>query len=286
MDVALATAAALPGLVADDRILLRKLLDLGVTAEPVVWEDGYADWGSYRACVIRSAWDYAYRRGAFLDWARATAALTELWNPYPLVEWNTHKRYLVDLAARGVSVVPTVVLGGGKPVDLAGEMEQHGWTEAVLKAAVAQSGRFIRRVTPATRREGQAHLERLLPYEDMLLQPYVSTVMEGGELSLVFVEGEFTHAVRKRSAGGDLRVHDDYGGSVEVETPAADELAVATAALAATDHPMLYSRVDVVRGPAGRPMVMEYEVVEPELFFRFSEKAAARLAEAIRSRLA
>lgn len=284
--IALATAAAMPGLVSDDRVLLRALLDLGLAAEPVVWEDRHADWGSYQMCVIRSAWDYSYRREEFVGWARAAAGVTQLWNPLPLVEWNTHKRYLVDLEERGVSVVPTMVLEAGSPFDLAAVMAERGWTQAVIKAAVGQAGRYIRHVTPATLDEARAHLAGLLPHEDMLLQPFVPGVGEHGELSLVFVEGEFTHAVRKRGAEGDFRVHDDYGGSVAVEAPSDDELATGRAALAATEHPTLYARVDVVRGPDGRSMVMEYEVVEPELFFRFSEGAAGRLAAAIARRLA
>lgn len=281
MDVALVTAAAMPGLVADDRHLLRALLERGIAAEPVVWEDPYTDWSHYRLCVIRSVWDYAYRRGAFVDWARRAAAASELWNPLPVVEWNTHKRYLVDLAERGVSVVPTVVLPAGRRVMLSRELEARGWEQAVVKAAVAQAGRYIRHVTPTTVAAAQAHLDRLLPHEDMLLQPYIPTVREHGELSLVFVEGECTHAVRKRAAAEDFRVHDDYGGSVVVEAPSEAELATARAALQAVPEPLMYARVDAVRAPDGGAMVMEFEVVEPELFFRCSAEATRRMADAI-----
>lgn len=284
MDVALVTCAALPGLVADDRHLLHALRTRGIDVEPVVWEDRHAAWSRCRLAVVRSVWDYAYRRDAFLGWARTTAGLTELWNPLPLIEWNTHKRYLVALDDCGVSVVPTVVLRAGSTVDLAALLAAREWSDVVLKAAVAQSGRYARRVRRDRVEEGQAHLDRLLPFEDMLVQPYVPAVASSGELSIVFLDGVCTHAVRKRAAAGDFRVHDDYGGTAVVDRPQDDELATARTALAALEHAWLYARVDVVRGPAGQPMVMELELVEPELFFRCSEEAVGRMVEAIARR--
>jgi glutathione synthase/RimK-type ligase-like ATP-grasp enzyme len=115
----------------------------------------------------------------------------------------------------------------------------------------------------------------------MLVQPYLPSVATAGEISLVFVDGECTHAVRKRAAAGDFRVHDDYGGTVDLESPDDAQLATARAALAAVGEPVHYARVDLVEGPAGEPMIMEFELVEPELFFRWSPGAAARFAAAV-----
>jgi glutathione synthase/RimK-type ligase-like ATP-grasp enzyme len=283
--VALATSASLPGLSGDDRHLLHALRRLGVAAEPVVWEDPHYDWAAARACVIRSAWDYAYRRPAFLAWARRVAAAVPLWNSADMVEWNTHKRYLVDLADRGVPTVPTVVLSAGPPVRLSALLEEHGWTDVIVKAAVAQTGRYLLRVPPDGVAAGQRHLDRLQPHEDMLLQPFLPGVTSAGEISIVFVEGELSHAVRKRPAAGEFRVHDDYGGTVEAATPSPAELDVAQQAVAAAGEPLLYARVDLVPGPAG-PVVMELELVEPDLFLGYSGGGAERLAEAIVGRLA
>ncbi len=285
MDVALITCAALPGLHADDRCLLRALRAAGIRAEPVVWEDRYVDWGTVRICLLRSAWDYAFRRAQFLDWAALAAVRSRLWNPGSVVSWNTHKRYLVDLAERGVPVVPTRVLPAGSAVDLEVALRREGWTSGVVKAAVAQSGRYAMRVTPDTLGEGQAHVNRLLPHEDMLLQPYVESVSSLGELSVVMIDGMVTHAVRKYPVDGDFRVHDDYGGSVRSVEPRADEVDVALAAVGAVGQPLLYARVDLVQGDTGDPLVMELEVVEPELFFRFAPAAVERLVAALRREL-
>ena len=281
MDVALVTCAALPGLHSDDRHLLHALRAAGVDADPVVWGDAHQDWGEPRLVVVRSAWDYSFRREAFVAWAERVAGCTTLWNSAPIVRWNTHKRYLCDLAERGVPVVPTVVLEAGSHVSLETLLAERGWADAVVKAAVAQSGRYAMAVPRDRRAAGQAHLERLVPTEDMLVQPHVPSVATTGELSLVFVDGRCTHAVRKRAEAGDVRVHDDYGGSVVPDEPDDAALAVAQAALAAAGEPLHYARVDVVAGAEGKPMIMEFELVEPELFLRFSPKAVAMFAASI-----
>jgi glutathione synthase/RimK-type ligase-like ATP-grasp enzyme len=285
MDVALATAAALPGLYPDDRILLHALRARGLSAEPVIWEDPHQDWSEVRLCLIRSAWDYSFRRGAFLDFAGRAAAAARLWNPLELVRWNTHKRYLVDLDRRGVPTVETVLLPAGSRVDLVALLRERGWDQVIVKAAVAQSGRYAIRVSGANRTEGQRHLGRLLPHEDMLLQPYLERVEHEGELSVVWIDGRVTHAVRKRAAAGDFRVHDDYGGEVTAERPDRDAVEVVERALAVTEPRPIYARIDLVRDQQGRPRIMEYELVEPELFFRFSADAVERLTDAVLARL-
>jgi glutathione synthase/RimK-type ligase-like ATP-grasp enzyme len=156
-----------------------------------------------------------------------------------------------------------------------------GRTGAVLKAAVAQTGRYAMRVEPGTVARGQRHLDRLLPHEDMLLQPYVRSIAERGEVSLVFIAGDFTHAVRKSAVGGAFLVHDDYGGSVRAVRPTAVQLEAAERAVAAVGESLLYARVDLVSDERDRPMVMELELVEPELFFRYSQAAVDRLADAV-----
>jgi glutathione synthase/RimK-type ligase-like ATP-grasp enzyme len=283
MAIVLATSAALPGLAPDDRLLLRALRARGLAAEPVVWEDRLFDWGSASICVIRSAWDYAWRRQEFLAWVRRTADALPLWNPAPVVDWNTHKQYLVDLAARGVPTVPTRVLGAGSRMSLADVLADTGWQDVILKAAVAQTGRYLMRVRPDGRADGQRHLDRLLPAEDMLVQPFLPGVTEEGETSLVFVDGVFSHAARKRPAPGDFRVHDDFDGTIETVAPSPAQLEVAHRARAAVGEPLLYARVDLVPGPDG-PVVMELELVEPDLYLATAPGAAERLAEGVAAR--
>ena len=286
MTVLLATCAAMPGLTRDDRYLLHALEERGVAAEPAVWEDRHRDWAAADLVLIRTTWDYSYRRDQFLAWAEGVAEETGLWNPAPLVRWNTHKRYLCELAEREVPTVPTALLPAGSEARLDALLGELGWEDAVLKAAVAQTGRYAMRTALADVASGQAHLDRLLPHEDMLIQPYLDAVEQSGEVSLVYVDGEFTHAVRKRAASGQFMVHHDYGGSERATRPTPDELRVAEQALAAVTGRTLYGRVDLVAGPDGAPLVMELELVEPELFFRYSQAAVEHLADAVEREVA
>src|SRR5207302_67200 len=109
-----------------------------VEAEPAVW-DGEVDWASFDLVVLRSAWDYAERRDAFLDWARSVPRVL---NPVSVLEWNTDKeRYLTDLTAGGVPIVPTAFVGPGGRVHPPGG-------PFVVKPAISAGGRSSARFEP------------------------------------------------------------------------------------------------------------------------------------------
>ena len=58
------------------------------------------------------------------------------------------------------------------------------------------------------------------------------------------------------------------------------------AAVAAVPFDVLYARVDLIRDNDGQLAIMELEMIEPELFFRFKPEAADLLAAGIARRLA
>ena len=111
--VALATCAEIPDLEPDDRLLLPALAAQGIEGVPAVWDDEAVEWGAFELVLVRSTWDYAERRDEFLAWA-GSLALVE--NPVPLLEWNTDKRYLEQLAAAGVPNRRHVVRSAGRAV--------------------------------------------------------------------------------------------------------------------------------------------------------------------------
>jgi glutathione synthase/RimK-type ligase-like ATP-grasp enzyme len=157
--------------------------------------------------------------------------------------------------------------------------------EAILKPAIGGAGRHTYRVTSESIAEHEAVFRELAAQEAMLLQPFQQSVLTGGEISLVMIAGRCTHAVHKRGKPGDFRVHDDHGGTVHPHEATAEEVAFALRAIAACDSTPLYARVDLVRDNAGQLAVMELELIEPELFFRFNPAAAELMARAIRDRL-
>ena len=281
IDVALATCAEFPQLPDDDHYLVKELAGRGVRSKPVVWDAPGFDWSRARLCVLRATWDYSTRHREFLQWIDKVAAATALWNPASVVKWNSHKSYLRDLAEAGIPVAPTVHLLTGSNADLAGLLRSNGWSDAVVKPAVSGTARATIRVSRHTPEEAQRHLDRLLAAEDTLVQEFMESVQIEGEVTVIFLDGRYSHAVRKRPKPGDFRVLEEWGGNTVPDTPSEEALALAEAAMAASPAETLYGRVDLHTGHDGKPLVSELELVEPELYFRHAPEAAGRLAELI-----
>ncbi|HSP56343.1 MAG TPA: hypothetical protein VLS25_12235 [Dehalococcoidia bacterium] len=278
--VLIATETALPEPDPDEDLLMEALAAAGLEPRLAAWDDPDVDWSAARLTVIRSTWDYHHRHETFLDWARRIAVQTTLCNPADAVAWNSHKRYLLDLAGAGVPVVPTELVPRDGPVRLAEIMSDRGWQVAVVKPAVSASSYRTLRVDHANLDQGEAHLRDVLAGRDALVQPYIPSVEDYGERALIWIDGEFTHAVRKspRFAADDESV----SGALP---PAPDELDVARAALAQVRGPLLYGRVDLAPDVNGLPVVMEMELIEPSLYLLQSPAALDRLVSAIASRV-
>lgn len=228
--------------------------------------------------VLRSTWDYAGRVDEFRAWLdRLDADGAAVRNPTDLVRWNLHKSYLLHLERRGVPVVPTRLVERGAAVALGDVAAEAGWDDVVVKPAVAATARL----TVHEAREGAGatarHFADLVAAEDVLVQPFLPAVVDEGEVSVVAIGGEPTHAVRKRAKPGDWRVQINFGGTDERIVLDDELLAVAARALGALDAPPAYARVDVARHE-GRYHLMELELIEPELFFDHAPEAADRLA--------
>jgi glutathione synthase/RimK-type ligase-like ATP-grasp enzyme len=276
MRIALATYAELPQLHWDDHPLVDALARRSVEAVPAVWDDPTIDWAAFDACVIRNTWDYTWRLDEFLGWADRLP--TKLFNPPAILRWNAHKAYLAELAARGVCVVPTEIVRAGAPLDLAQLGAARGWREVVVKPCVSAGARDTVRVLAAG---GQAAVEPLRD-RDLLVQPYQPVVEAEGEHSLIFIDGELGHAIRKNP---QLTAAGPGEGAEPLVTPAADELATARSVLDAVGQPLLYARVDLVRSSEGLPQLMELEAFEPRLFLGVHLPTADQLADAILRRI-
>lgn len=260
-------------------LLVRALRDAGAEAVAVPWDDPVTDWGAYDLVVIRSTWDYSWRTDEFVAWAERCGKVTRLANPAAVVRWNTDKRYLGDLAAAGVPVVPTRYLAAGDPVDLPSDHEY------VVKPTSGAGARFAARYTPderetAVRQLARMHREGLTA----MVQPYLANIDVSGERALQFFGGRFLHACRKGAVLASGTAYDDdkvAHPDLEPWTPTPAELSVAERALAAVpDAPeLLYARVDLVDGEDGEPRVMELELVEPNLFLDLHPESPAVVVE-------
>ncbi|MBO0789580.1 MAG: hypothetical protein J2P36_01345 [Ktedonobacteraceae bacterium] len=281
IDIAVATCARVPHLDDHDRLLLAALTEQGVHAQPLVWDDPTIDWRSIStATIIRSTWGYYHQHTAFLQWAQRVSQLHALWNPFQVLQWNTHKSYLRDLEHKGIPIVPTVWLPQGTTLHLSSLMGEHGWQKVVIKPTVSAGAYATILATEETVALGQAHLEQYLPNRDMLVQPFLSTVTSVYERSLIFIDGELTHAVKRVPALGLAT-----GEEVALIEPQADEVALALNVLQVLTLPLLYARVDLIRDEEGTVRLMELELVEPDLWLGLVPHVVECFAHAIINKL-
>ncbi len=272
--VHLLTGESMPKPDSETHLLTAALAQQGVGCRVLRWTDPAVGVDA-DLVAVRTPWDYIHRRDEFLAVCRA--APVPVLNHPDVLAWNSHKGYLVELAEAGVPVVPTRLVRADGEAALA---DGEDGVALVVKPAVSSGSRGARRFESGDR-AAVAHLAQLVAESDALVQPYIASVAAGGERSLIFLAGEFSHAVDKLPAAGDYRVQEIYGGRYRTHSSTAAEMAVAERALAAAPaEELLYARVDLVEGPDG-PLVMELELIEPELFLGIDPDAPRTLAQGI-----
>jgi hypothetical protein len=270
----------------EDSLVVDALRRRGLKVARISWASASFDWRQTACALFRSTWDYFLRIDEFVRWLDVASKQTRLLNDVSLVRWNLDKHYLLDLERSGIAIPKTRLLERGETCSLASTFSELGWGEAVLKPAISGAGRNTYRLNPANLAVHEAAFRRLIENEAMLLQEFRPEIVSSGESSLVFVEGRFSHAAKKTAKPGEFRVQDDHGGVAMPYEPGSSEIAFAEKVLAACPFLPLYARIDVVQSADGAWLLMEAELIEPELFFRFRPEATDALAAAIQRILA
>jgi len=235
---------------------------LGIQLEAVVWDDPQLRVSDYDAFVIGTTWDYAEKPQQFLEVLEQLSEAKPLFNSLDIVRWNLDKRYLVDLERKGIQVVPTLWRSAADQPTIDAAFQELSCQELVVKPQVGASAwRQVRvklgdPLPPAEE----------LPLGACMIQPFLAAAVNEGEYSFLFFGGQFSHCALKRSAPGDYRVQSMYGGKEIIHEPSAAELAQAAAVLQAVEEPLLYARVDMMRGADNELLLMELELIEPYLY--------------------
>jgi glutathione synthase/RimK-type ligase-like ATP-grasp enzyme len=281
--LAFATSVLVPGIHPDDARLADCLRERGIEPTACVWNDPAVDWAGFDAVLMRTTWDYFQHYAAFLHWLDRLPV--PLINDRALVRWNSDKRYLLDLAAQGVDIIPTRL---ATAADLPACTRAMAGQELIVKPTVSGTAwHTVRgRAGEPAFEAALAALPRDFRY---LVQPFLPEVLGEGEWSLLFFGGHYSHAVIKRPAAGDFRVQSDFGGTSDLAEPPVHVLASAQRALAATASlghtDIAYARVDGVVADGGFRL-MELEMIEPYLHLGVRPDAAERFAAQLGERLA
>ncbi len=272
----------------DDEHAYEPLRALGWRVEAVPWNRPGVAWQTFDLVVIRSSWDYTADVDGFLAvLADIEGRGVPLENRLPLVRWNLDKTYLRELAARGVPIVPTVWRDRLAPGELSGLFAEVAGDEMVIKPVVGANAEGAYRLDARAARERADEVETYYADRALQAQPLARAILDEGEYSLIYFNGELSHAILKTPKSQDFRVQEEHGGIIRAVAADPALLAAGRKILGALDETPLYLRADLVRANDGDGFwLMELELAEPSLYLRMDPEAPARFARALDSRFA
>jgi glutathione synthase/RimK-type ligase-like ATP-grasp enzyme len=248
----------------------------GAEVEAPAWTDPEVDWSTFDLVLVSSTWDYHTQADRFRSWLRVVDAQTRLRNELETIEWNIDKRYLRELEAAAVPVIPTLWIEAGADGEALRAIAAEGWEDIIVKPVVDLGAKRLARVRPETVETVLGRID-----EPAMAQPFLGSVEAEGELSILMIEGEAHHALRKLPAPGDFRVQPMYGGTHERIEPPPAALEIARAAVAAAPGDPLYARVDLVAEADGGLLLIELELIEPAFYLDVAPAGAELMARAI-----
>jgi len=248
----------------------------GFAVEPRPWNEP-GDLSNFDLVMPLVAWGYhldTTRWHGLLD-RLEQGSITTL-NPVPLLRWNSDKRYLAELGDKGLAVIPTRLVEALDDPALAEARAEYG-EELVIKPPVSASADGTHRLGP---RDPLPDSSR---GRAMMIQPFLQSVSEEGEYSVMLFGGQYSHTVVKRPKVGDYRVQPHLGGTEEPCAPPQGAIELAKAALAAAPAEAAYARVDMVRDGSGQLAIIELELIEPSLWLQYVPDGGQAFVSAVRA---
>ena len=264
----------------DDQII-NYLTEKGLNITKEIWNDEQVNWENYDVAILKSPWDYFDLIEDFYVWLKKIESLNiKLLNPLEIVRWNADKHYLHDIEKAGLKVTPSKFITKGDEVNLQQYFEDFTTDQFIVKPAVSGGSKNTFKVTAANVDEINEKLKTLVQKEDFIAQPFLKEIEEEGELSFLFFNGKFSHALLKKAAKGDFRVQATFGGTVHPQQPNDELVETAQKYVDKFAKRCLYARVDGAMVNY-EFVLMELELIEPFLFLETNEKALENYHEAL-----
>jgi hypothetical protein len=266
----------------EDELLLAALKQKELRVHRIDWTNKEFDWSITKSVLFRAVWDYTKRYEEFLTFLKFVSAKTTLINSLETIHWNLDKHYLDDLKNCGINIPQTIYIEKGSQTTLHELHKKYNLTKTILKPAMSAGARHTYRLHPENFSEHEIIFQQLIEKETMMLQPFLHSIIDRGEVTLVVIGGKYTHAVLKKAKVGDFRVQDDFGGTVHSYTPTQKEISFAEHVVSVCTPIPTYARVDIIFDSNGNLAVSELELIEPELWFRFEPTSANVLAKTVK----
>ena len=265
----------------EDNILLKELEKCNLKVIKKDWSDNKFDWKQTRYAIFRTTWDYFDKFDTFIKWFEKTKRETLFINPKEIILWNLNKSYLQELSKKGINIAKTIFIEEKQKITLKDLFKNSQFNEAIIKPSVSGAARDTFKITKKNYKKFESNFQNLINKESFLFQEFLKDIQIFGEISIILIDGEYTHAVRKIAKKGDFRVQDDHGGTVEVYNPVKEEIEFAKLCVSKCPSQPIYARVDLIYDNKKNISLGELELIEPELWFRNNAKSAKLLAKKI-----
>ncbi len=273
--IALITCEELPDLSEADKLLIPEFKNKGFEAQAVIWTDKAVEWSSFEAIIIRNTWDYFHRRLEFENWIQALLTLkVPIFNEPQIILKNLHKFYLRDFENSGIVIIPTGFISNNDTFD-----NLENWSKVVLKPAVSAGSEDTHLIDL----KKTNNLNELIKVGEWLIQPFLEEIKQG-EISLVFFNKKYEYSIIKRPKTGDFRVQKQFGGEYLEYEPSAKTIATAQYIIDKISEDLLFARVDGVLVNDDF-LLMELELIEPDLYFDIIDGAASLFVNSVLSKI-
>ena len=274
-----------------DNLLIQPFSQHGVHVDVISWHAIDIDWSQYDAVIVRSTWDYQEHADAFIDkLIEITKHDTVLINPLSLMQWNISKRYLQILQTQGITIIPSVFFDSVAISDIYAQFAYFDTQEIIIKPLISANSDNTFRLDHTNLMAQAGPLSNIFSTTPCVIQPFLDSVINEGEYSLFYFNGEYSHTIRKVPKPGDFRVQEEHGGELITVIPDERQLSAAAKVLAALPEKSLYARVDLIRNPRAQKddiwQLMEVELIEPSLYFNMDEASPERFVQATLNYLA
>lgn len=272
MKLAIATCSKVPVLTQSDKQLLPLFHSTGLIVEIQTWNDSTVDWSIYDVILIRTIWDYHLNYELFLKWlVRLKKLEVRVLNSIDILKNNAHKFYLKQIEQSGIEIVPTMYIEKKSELKL-NTLGNRSWSKVVIKPAVSASSYRTKLFDIQDVDLIKKEYNKWLQSDDFLVQKFIPEIRSFGELSIIFFNRKYSHSVLKTAKENEFRVQSEYGGSTSSYFPDKAIIDTAQKILSLIEGDALYARIDgtIIED---RFVLMEIELIEPELFFDFAEKS-------------